>query len=157
MEMSECIRKMLGGKYDAGDDNTWQYFEDTLPLDDDDDDLVIDALETQPVDLAGETQVLSIAGETQVLDEVDCDDDIDTQLLDVIDEEVSIDAHGDRMDRTEDWKKGDELSSDYPQCIDNAQSEGPEEISCEPLCGPGDKKMSEKTDMNSGESSVNSF
>ncbi|XP_058758338.1 uncharacterized protein LOC131631555 [Vicia villosa] len=49
-----------------------QYFEDTVPFDDD------DTLETEVVNFAEETQVLDIAGETQKLDDFD---DFDTQIL----------------------------------------------------------------------------
>ncbi|KAF7813696.1 PAX-interacting protein 1 [Senna tora] len=143
---------------DVGNDNEWKYLENTLPFGDDDDDAL---LETQPVNLAGETQVLSIFGETQVLDDIDGDEDINTQLLEATYEEVPIDSHCDRMDTTQVLENVNDLSSDYPQCVVNAQSADTEEISCESLCELGEKKLSGKPNdvideqMNSGESFIN--
>ncbi|KAK4283564.1 hypothetical protein QN277_000501 [Acacia crassicarpa] len=141
-----------GENEDIGMDNDWRYLENTVPFDYDapvDD----DALETQPVDLAGETQALSIAGETealntagetQVLDDIDDKEDNNTQLLDEIDEEVSIDSHSDRTDGTGILENVYESLSDHPQCIVGAQSADYKQISCEPLSR--EKKLLEKID-----------
>lgn len=108
-----------------------QYLENTVPFDDD------DALETQLVDvagetqdlcIAGETQQLSIAGETQVLDDIEYGEDDDTQLLDAIDEEVSIDSHSDGTNGNYILENGNEPLSDHI------------------LSDPGEKKLVEKTD-----------
>ncbi|XP_028781662.1 uncharacterized protein LOC114737844 isoform X2 [Neltuma alba] len=121
---------------DIGMDNDWRYLENTVPFDDDAP-VYDDALETQPVDLAGETQVL---------DDIDDEEDNNTQLLDVVDGKVSIDSHGDRTNGTGILENVREPSSDYRQCIAGAQSADSKQISCEPRSRPGEKKLLEKTD-----------
>ncbi|KAI4317665.1 hypothetical protein L6164_025516 [Bauhinia variegata] len=123
-------------------DNEWECLEDTQPLYDNTP--VEDALETQEVNFADETQVLNISSETQVLDDIDGIENINTQLLDEIDE-VPVDSNNEQTDGTEILENIDELSTDNPQCKDGAQSVACKNIQCEPFCGHGEKKISEQS------------
>jgi len=95
---------------DCGD-NEWQYFEDTVPFDDD------GVLDTEAVVLAGETQVfeddddilvneaMNLAtetqalgdGETQLLEE-ECESDKTQVLENVDDDEHSVDSDNGEVD-----------------------------------------------------------
>lgn len=114
-------------------DNEWRYFEDTVPLDDDDDD---GAFETQVVNLAGETQVVEIAGETQALD------DFDTQLLDEGSESDGTQVLENVDDDDDD---DDGVFVDDRQCSDSAQSTDREEVPAQSTSGHGDKKQTSST------------
>lgn len=67
-------------------------FDDTVPLED---------VETQVVNLGGETQVLSFGGETQAVDDLNCAEDICTQLFDDCNTEVVVDTDDEETERTE--------------------------------------------------------
>ncbi|XP_021291395.1 uncharacterized protein LOC110421980 isoform X1 [Herrania umbratica] len=100
-----------GDKVDNEDNDGLQYLRSTAPFDDDNVP-VEDAFETQVVNFCGETQVLNFGGETQVLDDVDCFENMETQLLDEFDDEVALDNDGEGTDVTEVLDDGDEDSND---------------------------------------------
>ncbi|XP_024022667.1 uncharacterized protein LOC21406326 [Morus notabilis] len=88
----------------------------------DDTEMVEDAFETQMVDLAGETQVTDfggetqeadICGETQVLDDDNCFEHMETQLLDDYGNEDVSDSDGEGSDATEVLGDKDDLTDDF--------------------------------------------
>ncbi|XWS39078.1 hypothetical protein CRYUN_Cryun18bG0019300 [Craigia yunnanensis] len=100
-----------GDKAGIEDGDELNYLQSTVPLYDDNVP-VEDAFETQVVNLVGETQVLNFGGETQVLDDLDCFENMETQLLDEFDEEVALDSDGEATVGTEVLDDGDELPND---------------------------------------------
>lgn len=76
-------------------------FDDTVPFDD---------LETQAVDLGGETQLLYFGGETQAVDDLNCDDDVCTQLFDDLSTQVVVDTDDEGTERTEVLGEAEELT-----------------------------------------------
>lgn len=67
-------------------------FDDTVPHED---------VETQVVNLGGETQVLNFGGETQAVEDLNCAEDVCTQLFDDCDTEVVVDTDDEETERTE--------------------------------------------------------
>ncbi|XWS53687.1 hypothetical protein CRYUN_Cryun10bG0021900 [Craigia yunnanensis] len=100
-----------GDKSYNEDGGELQYLQSTVPLYDNNVP-VEDAFETQAVNLDGETQVLNFGGETQVLDDLDCFENMETQLLDEFDDEVALDSDGEATDETEVLDDGDEVLND---------------------------------------------
>ncbi|TYI05906.1 hypothetical protein ES332_A10G121300v1 [Gossypium tomentosum] len=62
--------------------------------------------------LGGETQVLNFDGETQVLDDLDCFENMETQLLDEFNDAIAADSDSEGMEGTEILDQGDEVSND---------------------------------------------
>ncbi|GMI69812.1 hypothetical protein HRI_000650500 [Hibiscus trionum] len=89
----------LGDKAD-GDDEELNYLQSTVPFDDNISP-VEDGFETQFLNLGGETQVLNLDGETQVLDDLDCFENMETQLLDEFDDKIVADSDGEGTEGTE--------------------------------------------------------
>ncbi|KAB1220586.1 hypothetical protein CJ030_MR3G015839 [Morella rubra] len=77
-----------GEKVEAEDADELNYLENTMSFDDTEP--AEDEFETRVVNLSGETQVLNICGETQVLDDADCIENMGTQLLDELDNELPV-------------------------------------------------------------------
>ncbi|XVF28433.1 hypothetical protein REPUB_Repub15cG0029000 [Reevesia pubescens] len=102
------------------------YLESTVPFDDNNVP-VNDGFETQVVDFGEETQVLNFGGETQVLEDLDCFDNMETQLLDEFYDEVALDSDGEGTDETEVLDDGDEVLNDEIVSGDCDQSLGQEE------------------------------
>ncbi|KAE8660117.1 BRCT domain-containing DNA repair protein, putative isoform 7 [Hibiscus syriacus] len=71
-----------------------------------------DGLDTQIFNLGGETQELNLDSETQVLDELDCFENMETQLLDEFDDEIVADSDGEGTEGTEILDHGDEVLND---------------------------------------------
>lgn len=76
-------------------------FDNTVPFED---------AETQVVCLAGETQVLDFDCETQAVENLDCAEDMCTQLCDDFDTEVVVDTDDEGTKKTEVLSHTEELS-----------------------------------------------
>ncbi|MFQ6646156.1 hypothetical protein Gotur_020576 [Gossypium turneri] len=101
----------LGDKADNEDSDELDYLQSTVPFDDYNVQ-VEDGLETQALNLGGETQVLNFDGETQVLDDLDCFENMETQLLDEFNDAIAADSDSEGMEGTEILDQGDEVSND---------------------------------------------
>ncbi|TYG98501.1 hypothetical protein ES288_A10G121700v1 [Gossypium darwinii] len=101
----------LGDKADNEDSDQLDYLQSTVPFDDYNVQ-VEDGLETQALNLGGETQVLNFDGETQVLDDLDCFENMETQLLDEFNDAIAADSDSEGMEGTEILDQGDEVSND---------------------------------------------
>lgn len=105
-------------KVTASDD---QHFDDTVPNEDDaliNNDVfetqVMDFdFETQPIELDNETQILELAGETQLMDECNLFEHMDTQVLDVLDNED--------WECTSDRRKDEDEETQLIEDLDNAE------------------------------------
>ncbi|MBA0612528.1 hypothetical protein Godav_013124, partial [Gossypium davidsonii] len=120
------VSPFCGYRDDNEDDDELNYPQHTVPLDDNNV-AVEDGLETQILNLGEETQVLDFGGETQVLDDLDCCENIETQLLDAFDVSVVLDSEGEGTDGTEVFDDGDEVSDDEVVIGDCGRSIGHEE------------------------------
>ncbi|MBA0585351.1 hypothetical protein Gorai_016131 [Gossypium raimondii] len=120
------VSPFCGYRDDNEDDDELNYPQDTVPLDDNNV-AVEDGLEIQILNLGEETQVLDFGGETQVLDDLDCCENIETQLLDAFDVSVVLDSEGEGTDGTEVFDDGDEVSDDEVVIGDCGRSIGHEE------------------------------
>ncbi|XVE82030.1 hypothetical protein DITRI_Ditri15bG0114000 [Diplodiscus trichospermus] len=120
------LPSLSGDKADDEDGHELSYLQNTVPFDDNNAHFE-DAFETQVVNHVGETQVLHFGGETQVLDDLDCFQNAETQLVDEFDEEVALDSDGEGTEATEVLDDGDEISNDEVGRGDCGQSLGQEE------------------------------
>ncbi|PON80285.1 BRCT domain containing protein [Parasponia andersonii] len=117
-----------GGEVEFGD--VGESVQGTMPVDE-----VItveDAFETQFLDLADETQVMdfgvetqvvNLCGETQVLDDVNCIEHMETQLLDVFEDDNVGESDGEGTDCTEVLGDKDDISDDELGGENGSQSE----------------------------------
>ncbi|XP_022760472.1 uncharacterized protein LOC111306803 isoform X2 [Durio zibethinus] len=115
-----------GDKADIEDGVELNYLQSTVPFDDNNG-LADYELETQVLNLGGETQVLNFGSETQVLDDLDCFENMETQLLDEFNDEVAPDSDGEGTDGTEVLDDDDEVSNNEVVRGDCGQSLGQEE------------------------------
>ncbi|KAA8527503.1 hypothetical protein F0562_034782 [Nyssa sinensis] len=90
-----------GEKFKGEDVDELKLLQSTVPFDD-----------TVPIEDAFETQAVNLDGETQVLDDPDCIENMDTQLLDEYYNEVIVNSFGEGTDRTEVLGNTEELSDD---------------------------------------------
>lgn len=124
------FEKTLGDKADNEDSDELDYLQSTVPFDDYNVQ-VEDGLETQALNLGGETQVLNFDGETQVLDDLDCFENMETQLLDEFNDAIAADSDGEGMEGTEILDQGDEVSNDEVVTVDCRQFLGQKKESLE--------------------------
>ncbi|CAK9149080.1 unnamed protein product [Ilex paraguariensis] len=129
-----------GGK---GEDDL-QYLQSTVPFDE----FVAfeDVFETQVLDLGGETSELNLGGETQVIHDPDCEENINTQLLDACHNEVAVDSDGEGTDRTEILSETEELSDEDSVKIVGSHPLDQENMPCTALRKQGDDQF--KAELN---------
>ncbi|BFG15200.1 hypothetical protein CerSpe_014740 [Prunus speciosa] len=88
--------------------------------------------ETQVMDFGGETQVIDFGGETQVLDDINCVENMETQLLEFEDEVVS-DTDSEESDTTEVFDDNKHLTHDESVRRGSGQVVNEEKICCTPF------------------------
>ena len=122
--------------------------------------MVEDAFETQLIDLAGETQVMdfggeaqvvNLFGETQVLDEVNCIEYMDTQLLDGFDGGDVSEGDGEGTDTTEVLGDKDDISDDELGRKDGAQSMDMGRVQCSSVSKNSEKEPTGQSQASSKE------
>lgn len=102
--------------------------------------------ETQVLDIGGETQLLDIGDETQLWDDLDCFDNMGTQIVNEFDNEVSCDTKGEGTDGTEVLFDNDEQFRDE-SASGSGQSVNKEKIQCTSLHDHGNKELMEQRDL----------
>ncbi|XP_039057803.1 uncharacterized protein LOC120201214 isoform X2 [Hibiscus syriacus] len=115
-----------GDRDDNEDDVELNLLQDTVPVDDNNVSIE-DEFETQCLNLGEETHMLNIGDETQVLDDLDCCENMETQLLDEFNVGSSLDSESEGTDGTEVLDDGDEVWDDEVVISDHVQLFGQEE------------------------------
>lgn len=116
-----------------------------MPLEDGFETQVVDLVgETQVMDLGGDTQVVNLFGETQVLDDANCVEYVETQLLDVFDDEDVSEIDGQGSDSTEVLGDTDDISDDELGTNDGAKSEDKGNGQCTSVSKYSEKELMEQ-------------
>ncbi|XP_039029777.1 uncharacterized protein LOC120164084 isoform X1 [Hibiscus syriacus] len=102
------------------------FLQDTVPVDDNNVSIE-DEFEIRCLNLGEETQMVNISDKTQVLDDLDCDENMETQLLDEFNFGVALDSEAEGTDGTEVLDDGDEVWDNGVVTSDRDQSFGQEE------------------------------
>ncbi|KAE8711943.1 BRCT domain-containing DNA repair protein, putative isoform 7 [Hibiscus syriacus] len=101
----------LGDNADNKDGEELNYVQNTVRFDDNIAPME-DGFETKFPNVCGETQVSNLDGETQVLDDLDCLENMETQLLDEFGDEIVDDSDGEGTKGTDILDHGDEVFND---------------------------------------------